>query len=436
VPVDVAVRLWQFIRRAWSSKTLENTFWVGAASAVSALLGAVSSAFYARSLGVEDFGVLMLIISLVTMMVALSDLGISGSIVRFGAEAVAREDKSRFRSVVAVALQAKLALSGLILVFSLLFLNPIVGKVFTHVNPRIESLFALSLFAVAFGMAAGFFPPLFQSYMRFRTLAIVSVVPPLVKVIALTILISAFGSIALGNAIGLEIGIAAVLFTMSFAFSPRGVLTVFGGDRQLRRQMFSFNKWLSVYYILSLLGGRVDLFFVGGLADARALGLYSSASKIASIVIIVTNSYLTVLLPELSSALTPEMIRKKQRHSMMIVVLFAAGIVLLAAVASPVMWLLYGPAYEGGSLILQIMCVGLLFTVFAYPLNGTLFARNRTVVFPLMSAIGISVLVAANWLLIPRYGAVGAAAAFSLSGCSGFLVSTMVYFLSVRREPA
>ena len=431
--MEVALRIWEFIRRAWSSKTLENTFWVGAASAVSALLGAVSSAFYARSLGVEDFGVLMLIISLVTMMVALSDLGISGSIVRFGAEAVAREDKQRFRSVVAVALRAKLILSGVILALSVLFLDPIVGKVFTHVNPRIETLFALSLVAVVLGMAAGFFPPLFQSYMRFRTLALVSVVPPFVKVVALAILISTFGSIAIGNAIGLEIGVAAVLFTISFALAPRGVLTVFGRDRELRRQMFTFNKWLSLYYILSLLGGRVDLFFVGGLADAHALGLYSSASKIASIVIIVTNSYLTVLLPELSSALTPEMIRKKQHHSMMIVVLFAIGIVVLAAIASPVMWLLYGPAYEAGSLILQIMCVGLLFTVFSYPLNGTLFAWNRTVVFPLMSAIGIGVLVAANALLIPRYGALGAAAAFSLSGFAGFLVSTMVYFLSVRR---
>jgi len=42
-------------------------------------------------------------------------------------------------------------------------------------------------------------------------------------------------------------------------------------------------------------GGRLDLFFVGGLADANALGMYSAASKIASVVVIVTNSYLLVL---------------------------------------------------------------------------------------------------------------------------------------------
>lgn len=431
--MEGTARIWQFVRRAWSSQTLENTFWIGAATGVSALLGAVSSAFYARSLGVDDFGVLTLIMSLVTMMVALSDLGISGSIVRFGAEAVAREDKQRFRSVVAVALRAKLVLSGLVLVLSLVFLNPIVGKVFTHVNPRITSLFVLSLVAVALGMGAGFFPPLFQSYKRFRTLAFVSVVPPSVKVIALASIITVYGAITIGNAISIEIGVAAVLLIISFTLAPRGVLTVFGRDRDLRRQMFSFNKWLSLYYILSLLGGRVDLFFVGGLADAHALGLYSSASKIASIVIIVTNSYLTVLLPELSSALTADMIRKKQRHSLMIVALFALGIIALAAMARPVMWLVFGPAFQNGSLILQVMCIGLLFTVFSYPLNGTLFAWNRTVVFPIMSGVGITVLIVGNALLIPLYGALGAAVAFSLSGVAGFLVSTMVYFLSFRR---
>src|SRR5512135_2451408 len=92
-------RLQSVAARLWHSQTVENTFWVGAASALSALLGAVTSGLYARTLGVEEYGVLMLIISLVTMLVALSDLGIGGSIVRFGTEKIARDDVAGFRAV-------------------------------------------------------------------------------------------------------------------------------------------------------------------------------------------------------------------------------------------------------------------------------------------------------------------------------------------------
>ena len=78
---------------------------------------------YARTLGVNEYGVLTLIISIVTMMIALSDLGIGGSIVRFGSEMIARGDENGLRSVLSVALKAKLSLSVIVLAGAVIFLN-------------------------------------------------------------------------------------------------------------------------------------------------------------------------------------------------------------------------------------------------------------------------------------------------------------------------
>ena len=69
----------------------------------------------------------------------------------------------------------------------------------------------------------------------------------------------------------------------------------------------------------------------------------------------------------------------------------------------------------------------------AYPLNATLFAWNRSVVFPIMSLAGIVVLFAGNAILVPPMGALGAAVAFSMSGFAGFMVSGALYFLHVRK---
>ncbi len=429
-------RVRNFVQKAWHSQTVENTFWVGAASAMSALLGAVISGLYARTLGVEEYGVLMLIISIVTMMIALSDLGIGGSIVRFGSEMLARGDENGFRSVLSVALIAKLVLSGIVLAGAVLFINPIVGMVFKHVDSSINSYFLLSLVAVAFGMLATFFPPIFQSHREFRTLAAVSISQPVMKVVVLVVFVYGFmsSSLQVVDALWIEIATGGAFLVLSYMCAPRNVISFQRADRQLRRRMLSFNKWLSLYYILNLVGGRMDVFFVGGLADARSLGMYLAASKIASIVIIVTNSYLTVLLPELSSAITPEMIRKKQRHSILIVSLFALGILLLALAADLVVTIVFGPKFAGTGTMIRVMCIGLLCVVGAYPLNATLFAWNRSEVFPIMSAAGIAALIAGNAIFIPRMGALGAALAFSLSALVGFLMSSVIYFLHRRKR--
>lgn len=424
------------VTRVLNSKTVGNTAWVGGASAATALLGAASSAIYGRGLGVEDFGVLTVIISLISMMVAFADLGISGSIVRFAAEAVARNDNDRVKAVLSVALKGKAILSLVVLAAALLFLNPIVSAVFTRVDERITSYFLLSLVAVAGGMAASYFPPVYQSFQRFRAQAIISVVPSVGKVAALALIAFAFSSLTISAGIWVEVGSAVLLFALGWMWSPVKRITWKGGDPALRRQMLSFNKWLSLYYVLNLLGGRVDLFLVGGLSDDHALGLYGSASKIAAMVIIASNAYLTVLLPELSSSLTADVLRKKLRQAFMVIGLFAIGIAILAALADVVVLVIFGPAFAGAGLVLRVMCLGLLFTVLSAPLNAALFAWNTSVAFPVMSGVAILALVVGNVILIPQYGVLGAASAYSIGGIVGFLISSVIYFSVSRRRTA
>jgi O-antigen/teichoic acid export membrane protein len=236
------------------------------------------------------------------------------------------------------------------------------------------------------------------------------------------------------NALWIEISTGGALLLLSFLCVPRYSLSFKKTEKQLRNRMLSFNKWLSLYYILNLVGGRMDLFFVGGLADARALGMYGAASKIASIVVIVTNSYLTVLLPELSSAITPEMVKKKQRHSILIVGMFSLGILVLAFAADLVVEIVFGPKFAGTGTMIRVMCIGLVCVVAAYPLNATLFAWNRSDVFPIMSAAGIAALIGGNAFFVPRMGALGAAVAFSLSGFVGIVMSSIIYILHLRKR--
>ena len=259
---------------------------------------------------------------------------------------------------------------------------------------------------------------------------------PLIKVAVLVVYLYGFvaTSLRVRDALWIEIGTAAGFLLISYLSAPRRLLSFRRAEPGLRARMLSFNKWLSLYYLLNLVGGRLDLFFVGGLAGANALGMYSAASKIASVVVIVTNSYLLVLLPELSSALTPDAIRKKQRHSILIVALFVLGILLLGVTADTAVDIVFGPKFAGTGTMIRIMCAGLVCIVAGYPLNATLFAWGRSESFPIISGAGIAALIAGNVFFVPRMGAPGAALAFSLSGFVGFLMSCILYFFHSRRR--
>jgi O-antigen/teichoic acid export membrane protein len=104
------------------------------------------------------------------------------------------------------------------------------------------------------------------------------------------------------------------------------------------------------------------------------------------------------------------------------VLLLAAGMGILALLAGPIIAILYGSAFTEAASVLAWMCPGLAFLVLAYPVNAVLYVRNRVAVFPLTAALSLVVSVGANLLLLPAFGARGAAMAYSLTALSALLV--------------
>jgi O-antigen/teichoic acid export membrane protein len=130
----------------------------------------------------------------------------------------------------------------------------------------------------------------------------------------------------------------------------------------------------------------------------------------------VTNSYYAVLLSSVSvAAATPGAISVRRRQARIITGGLSAGMALLALLAGPVVRILYGTTYQDAIPVLQIMCIGLVFTVLTYPVSAVLFARKKTAAFPLMAGLSAAGLIGGNIALLPLWGAVGAAVAFSFS---------------------
>ncbi|HUI11762.1 MAG TPA: oligosaccharide flippase family protein [Bacteroidota bacterium] len=414
------------------SRTLADTAWLGSSTVMNGVLGAVISGIYARSLGVSDFGTFTLVISFLTLMTSLSDLGLSSTIVRFGTERLALDDRGGLTTVLSLSLQFKVFLTLIILVLGTVFLDPLIRLLFGHVNAELPHYFMLSLGAFVLSSAAAFYTPVYQVFGQFRRQAILSLLPAVTKLALVWGILALAGIVTVSQAIWFEAIGSLVLLAASGVFSPQKRFAWRRLDSAVRRSIFSFNKWLSLYSLISLVGGRSDIYFVAGLLDARALGVYGGANKIASVLTVVANSYLSVLLRDLSGAVTRQALRRKQMQSWMVVVLIVAAIGLAALLAPAIVWIIYGPRFSETAVLFRIMCAGVALYVIGFPLFASFYAFNKSSAYPLVSMVGLAGLLLGNARLVPIFGVYGAAYAFVLSNAVS-LITVLVYY-GLRRE--
>jgi O-antigen/teichoic acid export membrane protein len=421
------------LNQLFTSKTVHSTVWLGSSSAVAGVLGAATSAILTRALGVEDYGVYVLVITLMGLLTDVADLGLASSIVRFGSASLAENDFPRLRTVISIVSRWKLLVASIVMLLAVLFVGDIASYLFKNVDPRVAYYARLSLVATGIGIVASIFTPILQAFSRFRTQSLLVMFKSGTRLVGVVLLAYALAIHSIESLIWLEILVLALFLVLSYISSPFKAFSFTLKDRQLARTMWSFNNWISLYQGMALIGGRIDLAFVGGLADARALGIYGSALKISGLVNAVASSLMPVLMSEMSGALSPSALQRKRLRSFGLVGLLIIGIALVALLARPIVIVLFGDAFVDASGVLQILCLGLSVTVLSYPLNASLFATNRSIAFPVVSILSTAATIGGNWYFIPILGVHGAAWAFVLSSVAA-LCTSVAFFLFDRRK--
>jgi O-antigen/teichoic acid export membrane protein len=421
------------LQRGLRSKTVENTFWLGGSSAVNGAIGAVVAGVLARFLGVAEYGIYTLIISFLALVTDIADLGFSSSIVRFGSESVAEGNRQKLKTVVAIVMRWKLIVGAVILSLALIFLNTLAGYIFNHVDEQITAYLRLSLVGCALSVGAGLFTPIYHSFKQFRTYALLLSLRSVTRLVLILAAVYLLGRYSVELLIWVEISAISLFFLSMYIFSPFKELSFTLQDRDLERKMFSFNKWISLYQAITLLGARLDMAFIGGLSDANALGLYGAASKISGLIGLVSSSYMSVLLADMSASLSQEVLSRKRRNSFLMVGIICSGILCILLMADPLVAILFGAQFAGSVSVLRILCAGLVFNVLSYPLTASLFSLNKSSVFPVMSSASLAALITGNIVLVPLFAAEGAAMAYAISMCISFIIAAF-YFGIYRKS--
>lgn len=220
------------------------------------------------------------------------------------------------------------------------------------------------------------------------------------------------------------IGVSAVLTVMTWAGEAAEGTTL--GVRSLVRRMrgYAIHAWPAG--ILGTAAQRIDVFLLTSLKGPAEVGIYSVAVTLAELCGFAPNALNSVLLPKVAAEQEAghQVTLRLSRIAWMLTL--GTGIVVFA-VSVPLVPILFGRAFAASVLPLALILPGIVAMAAAGQASAYLAGTGHPLDVTNATAVNVVLNVAVNLVLIPRWGAAGAALSSSLSYCA-YAVVIVGYF--------
>lgn len=199
---------------------------------------------------------------------------------------------------------------------------------------------------------------------------------------------------------------------------------------------FKPNAVLFIAILAVSLYRYMDKIMLGSIINEAEVGFYENADKLMQIPISFVNALGIVMLPRMSAIYARGDDQKKTSNVILMSIIFAMalsssicfGIMSVSEVLIPIF---FGPGFERCIILIKILMLSCLFMCFANVIRTQyIIPKKKDIVFVSTIALGAVVNIIINTLLIPAFGAAGAAV--------GTLTAEMTVCLSqvflVRRD--
>lgn len=369
------------------------------------VLGIGASIVVARALGPEGKGIFYLVTFLPHSLVALSCLGLETAILYF----MGRYPEER-REVAGQAVIMSLVLGGAWIIIYLALLPWLSHSYFKGV-PLPLLLISLVSFPLIYG--ALFFPEALKGLERFKEFNLTVFLPSLLSQALIIVVLLVF-----------KWGVAGAVFNWVFILALQaitGFTFLFILVRPRLAPKLKLSRAMVGYGLKAYLGGVMDtllmrtgVFLLGYLTNPTAVGFYSVALIIEKLTYL-PNAILGAFIPRLVNAgrsqariIAPPVFRMGQT----VILLSAAALLLLAR---PLVLVMYGKQFAPALQPLILLLPGITALCVARIAQGYFMGIGEPFKYSLCGIIAMPVSIAANLLLIPRYGINGAALGTSAS---------------------
>jgi O-antigen/teichoic acid export membrane protein len=184
----------------------------------------------------------------------------------------------------------------------------------------------------------------------------------------------------------------------------------------MMRQLLAMGTLFALATFIVKLNHRISLILLERLADPTELGQFSIGEHIAELIWQVPAAVGVVIFSRSANAKSGQAFSLRVAKLMRVSLVACALVGLLIGITAPwIIPLMYGEAFRPSVTILQLMLPGILVMALFKLLVRDLSGKGRPMVGTMCALPGLAVNAVLGWLLIPKYGGIGAAIASSTS---------------------
>lgn len=379
---------------------------MGAGTVINSLLGLVFYILLARFLGVNFFGEFSFYLSLGVMAAEIGDLGFSSSLVKFGGDKF-RENFSLvfFQRVAAVLIIIFIFLAG-----SLLFKKPLL----IYSAATGASLLFLSLITQSF-LTRQFYPGFVFSNIFGNTFRLI-----ITYFLATTNLLTVVSSLVVFTLANFFATIFGYVF---ITFREKDLMLGFDKLFENFRRVWQYTKYVAMSFTVTSISAKMDIPIIYLLAGPGGAGLYSSASKLLSVFPQVSVAFEGVFSPKIS-----QNENKAFKDYLTLSGLACLGLLMVLPIANIVIPVLFGSEYILAIPIFDILILGLIPFFLSGPFAATILYRfGKSSYHFLISMVTWGVSLFLYFVLVPNFGAVGAALTAGITNIVTFALYVFIY---------
>jgi O-antigen/teichoic acid export membrane protein len=384
----------------------KNTSLMLTSQIITYILGFFITLYTARYLGVGNFGILSLALSLTGIFVIFTDLGLGTLIVR----EVAR-DKS-----VADKYISNIALMKILLTIFTLGLTVLTVNILGY-NDTVKNVIYIITYSIMIGTFIGFLAAIFQANEKMFQISISNILT------SVTMLISTF----IGIYYGLNLNFFASIYLISNILIFIYIFSMYIRTFSLPQIQIDLTLWkptlkeawpFGITSISAMLYTYIDSIMLSVIQGTEAVGVYSAAYRIMLVMLFIPNAVNLAIFPVMSqyyesSKDSLRIVHERYfKYMILLGVPIGAGTTILA---SKIILLIFGQGFTQSVIVLQILIWTIVLTFAGASFVQLLQSTNKQIVITKISGICVVINIVINLLLIPKYSYIGASFATLLT---------------------
>jgi O-antigen/teichoic acid export membrane protein len=416
------------IKEKWQhagfQKYLRNTGWMFSMKILSTAVSFLATLYIARNLGPTNFGQLSYATSFIGIFSFMASLGIDSVLYR---ELIKYPDRKKefLGSAFTIKIVAGFIAAILVSVSAMLWATDDVSKILIVILSGTFIFMPFQLIGYEFQARA---KSKYPSVIAFLATLILNIL----KVI---VIFSGKGVIYLALILLLEPVLYAVFYWLVYEKRVGEKISQWIFDKKIAITLLKDSWPLIFSSAFALIYSEIDQILIKYMIDAKAVGIYDAAVRVAEGWYFVPNIIMASLFPAIINAkiTSKEMYHKRLKKLSLFLIATALIIAIPTTIfASFIIYIFYGNAFMGGVIILQIYIWSLIGTFLGSLVINYIIAENNRKMSLYVNIIPMLVNVILDIIWIPKYGIMGPAFATLIAYSLSPVI--LLFFSKTRRE--